>query len=375
LREGTAASESRGRSARILSLLESLTQADGISGYESQVRGIMQAELEQLTGDVSVDSAGNLIATWKPGSGSPSVALFAHMDEVGLLVKQVRPDGYLSFELSGGIDPSILPSQWVRVATSKGILTGIIGTAPGHLAGREPLNVDYRRMYIDVGARSQSEARDLGVRVGDAVTYDRKLTRAGDGRFVVSKALDNRIGCSVMIEAFRAGVESRVPLTLSAVGTTMEETGALGARAAAAALRPDVAIILDGLPAHDPLVPEGISTCRVGAGPVISRVEGRSPNSSVVPEWLMDIAVEAAEEDAIPYQIDVNYYFDSDAGGINFVAPGTPIVSIYVPRQNSHSPAEIALIEDIENAVRLASSVIKKLSSSVGIEKLKRRAR
>jgi putative aminopeptidase FrvX len=372
LREGTAAPKSRGRSTRLLSLLERLTQADGVSGYESDVRAIMEAELKRLTDDVRVDPAGNLIGTWKSGSDSPRIALFAHMDEVGLLVKQVRPDGYLSFELSGGIDPSILPSQWVRVATSKGILRGVVGTAPGHLAGREPSNVDYRRMYIDVGARSQSEATDLGVRVGDAVTYDRKLALTGNSRFVVSKALDNRIGCSVMVEAFRASVESRVACSLSAVGTTMEETGALGARAAAAALKPDVAIILDGLPAHDPLVPEGVSTCQIGGGPIISRVEGRSPNSSVVPEWLMDIAVEAAEEEGIAYQVDVNYYFDSDAGGINFTAPGTPIISVYVPRQNSHSPAEIAFLEDIENAVMLTSSIIRKLSSDKVRKNLKR---
>jgi len=355
---------------RILLLLERLTDADGVSGDEDRVREVMERELRPVSDRLTVDSIGNLIAEAGP-DGSPRVALFAHMDEVGLLVKHIRPDGYLAFEISGGIDSSILPSQWVRISTAKGVVKGVIGSAPGHLVGEgSEQRPDYRMMYIDIGVRSSKEALSTGVRVGDAVAYDRHLSASANGEFAFGKALDNRIGCLVMIEVFKACVASpRLSCRLLGVGTTMEETGALGARAAARALSPDVAIILDGIPAHDPLVPREISAGEVGRGPIISKVEGRNPNANAVPRWLFESAVQIAEKEGIPYQVDVNYFFDSDAGGINFSMPGTPIIPVYVPRQNSHSPAEIASLQDIENAIRLTTLLVRKLGSN---EKLKK---
>jgi endoglucanase len=345
------------------SLLKKLADTDGTSGCEENVRSAMSEEMRRFCKQVTVDPFGNLVAEKKGRSSqSKMIMLVSHMDEVGLVIKDIRSDGYLSFEMSGFVDPSILPSQWVRISTGRGLVRGIIGTRAGHFAGAQASPISHRSLLVDVGARSRVEAEDLGVKVGDFATYDRTLNSFNNDRYVVGKALDNRIGCTVMIETMRQLATDReaVDCRVYGVGTVMEEIGAVGARVAANSLRPDFAIVLDGLPGSDPYVPPEQSAVQIGRGPVIRKAELRIPETSVTPKWLLDLATGVAEEKGIPYQVDVASAYFSDASSV--AASGVPVLPILIARQNSHSPAEIASVDDIERSIELTVAIVKKLT-------------
>ena len=343
-----------------MSLLRRLAESDGISGSEEKVRQVIGDELRDC-GEIEVDSMGNLVAVRKGSqSSAPSIMLASHMDEVGMIVKYIRPDGYIVFELSGLIDPSILPSQWIRISTARGIVPGVIGVKAGHFADDEKAKPTHRSMWIDVGARTREEVIELGVRVGASVTYDRPFRISDNGKYIFSKALDNRIGCTVMIESMRQIINAESRWHVYGAGTVMEEIGGLGAKAVTNRLQPHVAIVLDGLPASDPSVSMESSAVQVGQGPVIRKAEVRITNCSVTPKWLVDLAVKVAEDEGIRYQIDVTSTLFSDASAIN----GIPTIPLLVPRKNSHSPAEVADVEDIAAAIKLTSALVKKISST-----------
>lgn len=350
--------------AERLGLLKKLVESDGISGEEDEVREVIRAEVKGLCDEIKVDSFGNLVAIKKKSKSSvPRIMLASHMDEVGLIVKHIRSDGYLNFELSGFVDPSFLPSQWVRIHTAKGVVSGVVGAKPGHLADEDRTKPTHRSMWIDVGAESKEKALELGIRVGDSVTYDRPFRMSSNQEYVFGKALDNRVGCLLLIESMREILSVDCPCHLYGVGTVMEEVGALGAKVAANNLRPDLAIVLDGLPASDPSVPSEQSAVQVGKGPAIRRSEVHIPDSNVTPRWLFDLALRVADEEAIPYQTDVMSISFSDASAINISAHGIPTIAILVPRRNSHSPAEVASIRDIHHAIKLTAGLVKKISS------------
>ncbi len=165
-----------------------------------------------------------------------------------------------------------------------------------------------------------------------------------------------------MIETFREISEPDTG-SIYAVGTVREEIGGIGARTAANSIKPDVAIVLDGLPASDPYVPLERSPVEIGHGPVIRRAEVQIPTASVTPRWLFDLAIETAKEEEIPYQVETASSFFSDASPISAAADGIPTIPILVGRQNSHSPAEIASVDDVDHAIRLTSALVKKLLS------------
>jgi putative aminopeptidase FrvX len=324
----------------------------------------MLDEMKGVCRDVRIDKLGNLIAR-KGGNrknSSPSIMMAAHMDEVGLFIKYVRPDGYIAFELSGFVDPSILPSQWVRISTGAGgVVRGVVSTKGAHFARLDPREQQQpSSLFIDVGARSRDEVIEMGVRAGDFATYDRGLALSENGKYLIGKSLDNRIGCTVMLETFKEISEPDAG-SVYAVGTVREEIGGIGARTAANSIRPDVAIVLDGLPASDPYVPMERSPVEIGRGPVIRRAEVQIPTTNVTPRWLFDLAIDAANEEGIPYQVETASSFFSDASPISAAAEGIPTIPILVGRQNSHSPAEIASIEDVNQAIRLTSALVKKL--------------
>lgn len=345
-----------------VSLLRRLVESDGISGCEEKVRDAMLDELKNHCKNTEVDGLGNLIATCEGRSSGPRIMLAAHMDEVGLFVKHIRPDGYLAFELSGFVDPNILPSQWVRISTARGkMVRGVIGTKAAHFAKEEsPKKGGKESLLIDIGARSRDEVGEMGVRAGDFATYDRGLILSENGKYFIGKSLDNRIGCMVMIESLK---EIENAGNLYAVATVREEIGGIGARAAANRIKPEIAIVLDGLPSSDPYISLERSPVEIGRGPVIRRAEVQIPISSVTPRWLFDLAIEAANEEGIPYQVDIASGYFSDASQISAAAFGVPTIPILVGRQNSHSPAEIASVEDVDYAIRLTSVLIKKLQS------------
>lgn len=350
-----------------LDLLKRLVDARGGPGFEDEVREVMIQELRGCADEIEVDPLGNVIAVKRGEARGPKIMLAAHMDEVGLIVKTIDPDGFVLFEPNGIIDDRMLPTQWVVIHTRKGPVYGVVGVKARHLLtpeeqARAPV---FRDMWIDVGALSRKDVEELGVRPGDPTTFDRGLRVIGKGNFVLARALDDRIGCAIMIQALKRLAKVKHEATVYAVGTVMEEVGARGAGTSAFAIKPDVAIAFDTSHGVDLAVTPKWSAVRVGRGPTIRLMDMvfSAVRGGITPPRLRDLVIRAAEEEKIPYQLDVMSGTFLDAASISLSGDGVPSVGILVARWNAHSPAEVACLDDIDNAVRLTVAIVKRATT------------
>jgi endoglucanase len=284
------------------------------------------------------------------------------MDEVGFIITKITDKGHLKFETIGRINQRVLPGKTVVVGKER--IPGVIGLKPIHLLSREARKKvgDIDSMYIDIGA-SGGEAKS-SVKVGDLATFATKYGRLGgqsrqrkDRGRVKGKALDNRAGCAVLLEL----LQDDYPVDLLAVFTVQEEIGARGARVAAYAVNPDLAIILEA-PAADDLPPleleapdEGFP--RLGDGPAITVMD----RSFIADRRLVDLFIDTAEANGIPYQFKRPGVGGTDAGAVHLTREGVPSVVISVPTRYIHSPAAVLDLADFWNAVKLMQVTLKRL--------------
>lgn len=215
--------------------LRRFSETCGVSGFEGRMKQLMQERLAAYK-DVSYDKLGSVIFTKKAeNADAPKIMLASHMDEIGFLVKYITKDGFLRFTCLGGWWEQVMLSQRVIVHGSKGDLIGVIGSKPPHILPAEERNkvVQKKDMYIDIGANSAEEVRELGVFEGCAVTPDVKMAAMGDGKTLVGKAWDNRIGCAVMADVMDNVLADGSPNTVYGVATVQEEVGLRGAQTSA----------------------------------------------------------------------------------------------------------------------------------------------
>lgn len=249
-------------------LLKELTEASGVSGNEKEVRDLIISEIKDYVDSYKIDRLGNIIAYKKGKDIGKKIMITAHMDEVGLMIKDIDKDGFLKFMTVGGIDKRILVSKPVLVGKDK--LPGVIGAKPIHLQKPDErtraLNID--ELYIDIGARSKEEAERY-VSIGDYVIFDSEYVEFGQG-LVKAKALDNRVGCSLLIKL----IKEIKDLSFYAVFTVMEEVGLVGAGPAAYEVDPDYAIILEGTLCYDmPKLDTHLIPTYLNKGPAISLID------------------------------------------------------------------------------------------------------
>ena len=325
-----------------IELLRRLTDASGIAGFEGHVREVVRNEITPLVDNFRVDRLGNLICT-RQGNGGPTVLLAAHMDEIGFLVRHVDEDGFLRLQPLGSFDPRVLLAQRVVVHTRSGDrVTGIIETTadplhfgPPAAASRPALD----DLFVDVGPGA-------GVGIGDMVTLDRQL-HAGAGR-VVSRALDDRLGLYVMIEALRQLGEHAA--TVVAVATTQEEVGSRGAVVAGYAVDPDICVALDLTIANDipGSRPDQVVT-RLGHGPAIKVMDTTQISDPGMVRQLRDLA----RQHDIPYQLEVLNHGGTDASLVQRLRAGVAVVTLSIPARYIHTVNETAVTADIDHTVTL----------------------
>jgi endoglucanase len=219
-------------------------------------------------------------------------------------------------------------------------------------------------MWIDVGAQSRGEAEELGVRCGDPITFDRDLRVIGKGNFVTGRALDNRLGLAVLIQVMRELLNEEHEATIYAVASVMEEVGARGAQTAAAAINPNIAVALDVTHGTDPAVTPKWSAIKLGGGPSIRLADIYWPTlqGCLTPTWLKELVLQVADEAHVPYQVDVLSGTFLDSSTIHTVGRGVPSLGILIPRRNGHTPAEVACLDDVKNAVQLVVAFIRRLT-------------
>lgn len=325
--------------------LKRLSEAAGIPGREEAIRLIVKEELSAHVDEISVDRLGNVIAH-KKGTG-PKVVVAAHMDEIGFLVSHVDEEtGFLRIEPVGGFDPRTLIAHRVTVHARGGALCGLIGIKPVHVLTEEERKktVEMKDLFVDVGLIGK-EAREQ-VRVGDPVTLVQTFDEMGN--LVTGKALDDRMGVYIAVEAARR--ISKHMADIYFVATVQEEVGLRGARTSAFAVAPDIGVALDSTIACDiPSVPAHEQVTRLGKGVAIKVKD----SASISHPGLVQFLVNLAEERKIPYQMEILPRGGTDAGAIQPAREGVAVVTISVPTRYVHTVVETAHKADIEAAIGL----------------------
>jgi len=333
-------------------LLRRLTQTPGIASREERVRALVAEELGSHVDTMTVDTLGNLIAT-KEGRGGPRVAVAAHMDEIGFLVRHIDEAGFIRLQKIGGFDPRVLVAQRVIVHTrAHGPLPGVLqpGSKPIHLQSPgEAKEIKLEDLFVDLGISADS-ARSQ-VTVGDMVTMERD--QMGVGNTVVSKALDDRLGLYVMIEAIKRVNDQAA--TILAIATTQEEIGLRGATTSAYAADADIAIALDVTIAGDiPGNTEDAVITRLGKGTAIKLFDSSQLPDSGVVQHLIDLA----ESNGIPFQREILPAGGTDAGAFQRTRSGSRTATISIPTRYVHTVNEMAHEGDIQGSVDLLAAFL-----------------
>jgi putative aminopeptidase FrvX len=337
-------------------LLKKLADAPGVSGFEDEVRNIMIDELKDHVDEVEVDQLGNMIATRNGTSDSKKIMLAAHMDEIGLMIRYIDKNGFIKFSKIGGINDQMLLNQEVTIHTSNGIVTGVIGSKPPHRMkeAEKKKVIDYENMFIDIGASDKEEAEKI-VKLGDPITIKQEFTPLG--KLYKGKALDNRIGCAVLVEVMK---KAKTNATIYGVGTVQEEVGLKGARTAAFRLNPDMALALDVTIAGDhPGIKEEDAPAKTGKGPGIILTDASGRGLITHPK-VKNLLITVAEEEEIPIQLEVSEGGTTDATAIHLTREGIPTGVISPPTRYIHTPVSVVDIDDVENAVKLILAVLER---------------
>ena len=345
-------------------LLEELTGLPGPSGYERAVARRMLAGLRQLGIEANMDRMGNVVGYVPGRSHTRKILVTAHTDEVGLMVKYISDDGFLYLEQNGVVNSISLPGTQVQIVTRERLYAGVIGTKSAHLLSEE----EARRLpllpelWVDVGASSRAEVLAWGIRHGTPVIYHPNFQRMGDD-CAVSKAIDDRAGCAVLLSALQALAHTTLDVDLYVAAVVQEEVGSRGALVTARRIAPDWAIALDTVPARDPATAPQRASAELGKGPVLRAMESL-PNlmGTIFSERVNQRLTEAAEAAGVPFQYDV-FRTWSDADTISLQGEqGVSMGGIFIPRRHSHSAAEVVSRRDLEAACSLLVAFLKSLS-------------
>lgn len=346
-----------------MELLKELTEANGTSGYEYKIRNIMRRELQKTSEEVVYDKNGSIFGK-KTGESTtgPRVMLAGHMDEVGFMIKEITKGGYLRFTPLGGWWEQVLLSQRVTIMTDKRNFTGVIGSKPPHLMGPEDKKQVFpmKEMYIDIGANSEDEVKEWGIHVGDPIVPICPFEMMPDNDTILAKALDDRVGCYLSLEVMKQLSISNHPNVVYAGADVQEEVGLRGAQTSPYVVEPDIAFAIDVGIAEDGPEKEGKEQPKLGGGPLITFLD-----ASMIPNTrFRDFVTETAEENGIPYQIEVMTGGGTDAGKLHLFKQGVPTIAIGVAARYIHSHVSMVSKKDVENTVKLLVEVVKRLDAT-----------
>ncbi|MFO8110436.1 MAG: M42 family metallopeptidase [Thermoplasmata archaeon] len=332
---------------------EKLIKASGVSGYEDEICETIRTMVSDL-GETRVDNIGNLILEF-PGEG-PHIAIVAHMDEVGMVVSNIEDNGFLRVMKIGGVKDSLLLGRHVTIHTSEGPVNGVIGHKAPHLTTDQDKRdeiVPWTSTYVDVGAGSSEEVRELGIDVPDSITFMKTL-RPLRGKILAGRAMDNRIGCYALIQLARKLKDTGKHLTL--VWSVQEEIGLRGAKVVGNMLKPDYVIALDTYTTSDsPGLKSFYKPIKLGKGPVLRMVDVRAISSPKLVRHFKKVA----EDNGIPVQYGVT---GGTTDGMALQEFGPLTMAIGVPVRYSHSTVEVAHWDDVTGLSPLLEAGIRELN-------------
>ncbi len=324
--------------ANDLILLQKLCNSYGISGDEASVRDVILAEISPFATDINVDNLGNIIA-FKRGARRPAkkLMLSAHMDEVGFIVTHITDDGLLKFSAVGGIDANVTCGKRVVVGSKK--VPGVIGVKPVHLlnADERQRSIPLDELYIDIGAASKEAALKC-VSPGDSVCFPANFRF--ERNMVKSKAIDDRVGCFILINLLKQDL----PFDMHFTFVVQEEIGLRGAKVAAFAVSPDVALVVEATTAADIKgTPAEKQVCKLGGGAVIAFMD----KSTIYDKALYERALALAREHDIKVQVKSLVAGGNDAGAIHTSREGVKTLAISLPCRYLHTACGMICADDI----------------------------
>ncbi len=338
-------------------LIKELTDLNGVSGNEKEVRDFIIQKIDNYCDSIKVDSIGNVIA-YKKGTNSTDtgklkVMLSAHMDEVGFIVSGHTDKGFIKFKSVGGIDDRILPGKKVLVGNKK--LAGVIGSKPIHQQDKEEREriTKIKNLYIDIGADTKEEAEKLAP-LGEYIAFDSQYVELGRD-CIKAKALDDRVGCAVLIEVLK----HRFDFDIYVCFTVQEEVGLRGAQIAAYSVMPDVALVIEGTTCADvPNVEPHDYTTVLGNGAALTIMDRTCYCDKGMVRFLCNVAA----KNNIKFQYKQTTTGGNDSGQIQRTGTGVKIASISVPCRYIHSPVSVMCRSDYESVERLTLAALNEMN-------------
>jgi putative aminopeptidase FrvX len=345
--------------------LRKLLTAPGPSGYEQAPAAVFR-DAAAAFAEITYDSVGSSVARVRGTGDGPFVAVVGHIDEIGLIVHHIDDDGFLWFTGVGGWDPVILVGQRVEVSTREGRVPGVVGKKPIHLLKDDERKKapELKNLHIDIGARDGDDARSM-VRIGDVAVIAGEPVELPNDR-VISRSMDNRLGCYVAFEAARLVAEAGdAPGDVAAVAVAQEEITFGGARTTAYTLRPDIAVVVDVTFASDAPGSDDKETGRhrFGSGPVLMR-------GSTLDPTVFELLHAAGEAEGIPFTVAASARATgTDADAFHISRGGVPSAVVSVPLRYMHSPVEMVQLDDVENAARLIAAFVRRLEPGLDLRR------
>ncbi|PLT29416.1 M42 family metallopeptidase [Peribacillus deserti] len=339
--------------------LVELDRIPGVSGAEELVAEYVQTELEGYYDEKHADSLGNQFFIKKGKNPDLKIMLSAHMDEIGFIVQYIDNHGFVYFAPAGMHDPRMVINQVLNIHTEKGQVKGITGGKPAHIVTAEEAAkaIPISELFIDLGTVSREETEELGVQIGDYITFDREGQFLNNGKVFTGKAVDDRSGVAVLMEVMKQLKNKEIEATVYGVASVQEEVGIRGAGPAAYHVKPNVALAIDvtlagGTPGlEDKQIPIGL-----GKGPAIKFFDW-APHSAMignsVPRWLTQKLVNVAKENSIPFQREVLLNGATDGWAISLSGEGVATGCISLPSRYIHSATGCVHVDNLENAAAL----------------------
>ena len=319
-----------------IELLKSLTDVNGIAGYERNVKAKMKEYLEPVSDEIIEDGLGGIFGKKASDNGTKSLMVAGHLDEIGFIVTKIDNNGFIKFQT-------------------------IIGSKPPHVLDPEERKkpVQIKDMFIDIGVRSKEDAENHGIEVGNMITPYSEFEELANGKYLTAKAFDNRYGCALAIDVLKRLKDEQIGVDLYAGATVQEEVGLRGAKVAANKIKPDLAIAVDVAVAYDtPGMNNLGSETTLGNGPVVILMDA----SNVAHQGLRQHIKEVARRHYITVQWDTTAGGGTDAGSIHVANEGIPTISIGVALRYMHSNVSVLHTDDYENSVRLVTEIVRSLN-------------
>ncbi len=337
----------------MLENLKELCLLNGISGDEKSVREYIISQIKDYVQSYTVDNLGNLIVFKKGKSSSDKkVLISAHMDEVGLIATYINYDGTIKFDTVGGINPDVIIGRQVSVNGLFGVVgTQAIHNIPQSQRGKEP---NIQEMYVDIGTNSKEETLKY-VSLGDSINFFSKYENFGND-YIKSKALDDRVGCAILIDLIKSNLEFDTYFTF----VVQEEVGLRGSKVASYTVNPDYAIVLEGTTAGDIGGSVGEKkVCTIGDGAVVSFMDRRT----IYDKELYRLCFDISKENNIPCQTKTMVAGGNDSGSIHISRGGVRTIAISVPCRYIHSGASVMALSDAHACESLAKILISRINN------------